>query len=74
MSDGRLWMTDLSNRDGCASDERFDRRFPGDRKELVEGNLRTDHDHAAETPRNCGLTCADGDAVDSRLILSGGFG
>jgi hypothetical protein len=60
MSDGQLWMTDLSNRDRLASDERFDRRFSGDRKELVEGDARTDHDHATEAPRNCGLTVADG--------------
>ena len=64
MSDGRLWMTDLSNRDRLASDERFDRRFSGDRKVPVEGDVRTDHDHAAGAPRNSGLTSADGDVID----------
>jgi len=73
MSDGRLWMTDLSNRDRLASDERFDRRFSGDRKVPVEGDVRTDHDHAAGAPRNSGLTSADGDVIDSGLILSSGF-
>jgi hypothetical protein len=57
-------MTDLSNRDRLASDERFDRRFSGDRKKPVEGDVRTDHDHATEVPHNCGLTSADGDVID----------
>jgi hypothetical protein len=73
MSDGQLWMTDLSNCDRLASDERFDRCFSGDRKEPVERDVRTDHDHATETPRNCGLTSAYGDVIDSRSILSDGF-
>lgn len=70
MLDGRPWMTDLSNRDRLASDERFDRRFSGDRKEPVEDEVRTDHGHVAEAPRSGGLTSVDGDAVDSR---AGGF-
>jgi hypothetical protein len=66
-------MTDVSNRDRLASDERFDTRFSGDRKEPVEGDVRTDHDHAAEAPRNFALISAGEDVIDSRLVLSGGF-